>query len=466
MQAVSGGVGGDGALKAWSAGTPDWAAAGFPGPGTAQHTAIRKVIRDDVLVTTGNGSELGRRIEWTGSIWAQRRGWITPDIDLTGVADATAGINAALTAASTRPGSCVYLPEGIIRVGTSGVAGPASIFTVPPAVTLVGPERGFRLGHRHFSPLAQAGALLKVYGTGKLFTQKYDSTVGNIEIYYPDQVTTIGGAITAPAVYDWTFYVAADEHGTTTFNITPINPYRFYYCSAGGAKISDVLGYPLSVGIHLARCPAVVKANNISFYPANDSSQDPSLLVWTHANARAWLIDGAEGYDISSISMGPYNVGIQFVDEDGDAFKGCYGRIEGADIEATNICVHVPQPTGLVEIGGKFSDCIFVPELAVGNALLVADNFTPADHRQNPGLWFSQCSIHSGTSGSDRAVWLQSTSHAIVSWVNSPWHSFLNEGLRNDSATASAYMSRIAIPTGSTRTAGTGAISDVDQITT
>ena len=51
MQAVSGGVGGDGALKAWSAGTADWAAAGFPGPGTALYTAVRKVIRDDVIVT-------------------------------------------------------------------------------------------------------------------------------------------------------------------------------------------------------------------------------------------------------------------------------------------------------------------------------------------------------------------------------------------------------------------------------
>jgi hypothetical protein len=113
MQAVSGGVGGDGTLKAWSSGTADWAAAGFPGPGTALYTAVRKVIRDDVLVTAGNGTELGRRIEWTGSIWAQRRFWITPDVDLTGTVDASTAINAAL---ASRAGACVYLPEGSIRI--------------------------------------------------------------------------------------------------------------------------------------------------------------------------------------------------------------------------------------------------------------------------------------------------------------------------------------------------------------
>ncbi len=42
MQAVSSGVGGDGALKSWAADTKDFAAAGFPGPGTAAHVAIAK----------------------------------------------------------------------------------------------------------------------------------------------------------------------------------------------------------------------------------------------------------------------------------------------------------------------------------------------------------------------------------------------------------------------------------------
>jgi hypothetical protein len=113
MQAVSGGVGGDGTLKAWSAGTPDWAAAGFPGPGTALYTAVRKVIRDDVLVTAGNGTELGRKIEWDGAAWVQKRGWIQPTVDVTGSASGHVNINAAL---ASRDGACVELPEGTIKI--------------------------------------------------------------------------------------------------------------------------------------------------------------------------------------------------------------------------------------------------------------------------------------------------------------------------------------------------------------
>src|SRR5688572_1586776 len=99
MQAVSSGVGGDGALKSWSSPTPDFAASGFPGPGTALYPAIAKVVRDDLLLTTGPGTGAGDRPEWNGSIWVKRRGWITPDVDLTGAVDAAATIQATYDAA-------------------------------------------------------------------------------------------------------------------------------------------------------------------------------------------------------------------------------------------------------------------------------------------------------------------------------------------------------------------------------
>jgi hypothetical protein len=58
MQAVSGGVGGDGALKSWSASSADWAAAGFPGPGTALYVAVQRVVRIAPIAAPGATTQL------------------------------------------------------------------------------------------------------------------------------------------------------------------------------------------------------------------------------------------------------------------------------------------------------------------------------------------------------------------------------------------------------------------------
>ncbi len=63
----------------------------------------------------GRGSQAGDRIMWDGAAWVKRRFWITPDIDLTGVTDATAAINAAL---ASRAGACVYIPDGIVKIAS------------------------------------------------------------------------------------------------------------------------------------------------------------------------------------------------------------------------------------------------------------------------------------------------------------------------------------------------------------
>jgi hypothetical protein len=434
----------DGLLKSWNALTPDFAAVGFPGPGTAQHVAIAKWSQDDLLLTTGSGATTGDKPEWNGSTWVKKRNWIT--INPSDSTDRQAEVQAAL---NSRVGVCVELVDGPYRFD-SGI-------TVQPGAAFIGRSRGMAIGHRHFAPQDNTGSLLKVYGTGKFITAKYDSHVGDIEIYYPNQVTSG----TSPVVHDWTLYVAANEHGTTFENITAINPYKFLYCSAGGMHAEKMIGFPLNIGVHLARCPDVIRLRDFHLHPANNSSMAQSLIDHVHATGRAVLIDGAEGYDITGLFAHSYNVGYQFVDEDGDG-EACYGRVSGGGIEGVNICVHVPQPTTLVAIGGKFHQVGLVPEIGASHhAVLCADNFTPSDHRRNPRLHFTDCSIHSGGGGTDRAVWVQSNSHAQVSFTDSVFHTFLNEGARNDSTVGGTItLDNVTMPRASIRTGGTGIVFD------
>jgi hypothetical protein len=226
MQAVSGGGGGDGALYSWSAGAADWAAAGFPGPGTALYTAVQKVLRDD-LAGVGAGTEAGQKLEWDGAAWFNRRGWITPGIDLTGAVDATATILAAL---NSRVGACVELPDGIIRMD-SGI-------TIPTGRTLTGQPRGNRIGHREFSSQTNVGTLIRAYGTGVLFTMAGagNVTVTDLEIWYPNQEIDA-----TPDVYDWTFSVPANAHFCTFQNLSVLNPYKLLSAQgANGLTIDNV----------------------------------------------------------------------------------------------------------------------------------------------------------------------------------------------------------------------------------
>lgn len=95
-------------------GRPDFL--GGPGdglnqPGSGEGGRVVRA-RSDGKLEYYAGDEVGQKLEWTGSVWIKKRGWITPDVDLTGAADATTAINSAL---ASRAGACVNLPEGLIR---------------------------------------------------------------------------------------------------------------------------------------------------------------------------------------------------------------------------------------------------------------------------------------------------------------------------------------------------------------
>src|SRR6185503_17797518 len=192
----------DGQLYSWLSGTRDFGGSGFPGPGSAQHVAVQRAVRDQVMVSTGNGTEKGQRIEWNGSTWVKRRNWITADVDLSGAGDSDTALRAELTAASARPGSVVYVPDGRVKLSH------ATKITIPPGVTLAGSPQGMRSGPFQVGGYNNVGTQFEIPalnntpgGTarGDLFELGVQSRIADCGFYYPHQNVN-----STPVAYGWT----------------------------------------------------------------------------------------------------------------------------------------------------------------------------------------------------------------------------------------------------------------------
>lgn len=443
MQAVSSGVGGDGALKSWPSPTPDFGASGFPGPGTAAHTAIAKVIRDDLLVTTGAGSGAGDRVEWNGTAWEKRRGWITPSIDLTGVVDAKAAIEAA---AAQRPGACIYIPDGVVKL--------SSPLTLPAGCTLTGEDRGMRAGHRVFVTPYPVGTRFDIHHTGKAFILTNQETACfDFEVYYPNQQINA-----TPDVYDYTFDVTGI--GCEISNITCINPYQFIKVAANGARLDNLYAFPLATGLYLARCPDVVRSTNIHFNPIANHESGATLLAWVQANQSAFVIDGPEAANFTNCFAYGGGVGIRCVDADADGFKGASANFVGGGLDLFGACVRVDPAHGLSLTGLNVSACSFVTTQG-GNGVLFLDTDVPASDVEKPGVWLSQVHGNAAGTGMARMIWMPSDSYGHCFMSEGVVLNVTNEVARGDGSHSNIVRLRdVGSQSGDTRTAGT--VSDLN----
>ncbi|HEU4544341.1 MAG TPA: glycosyl hydrolase family 28-related protein [Jiangellaceae bacterium] len=401
----------------------------------------------------GAASDAGDTPQWNGSTWVPRRGWITPDIDLTGVTDATAAIQAAL---NERVGACVYLPDGVIRMN-SGV-------TVPKGVTLTGPERGLAMSHL-LAGTTTTGALINMYGTGKLFTMEGSSAVYNFEIYYPNQDPTAA----SPTVHDWTFYIGANEFGASVGNITAINPYQLYYNNAAGGVLENFWGLPISAGIRTGRNADIVRFRKVHF--GNVEPNNPlgsNQRNWIQANGIAFEIDGSEQFHFDDCFAYGYHEGIVFRDRDADGFKGAYGEWVGGGLDIMNTCVKVAEPNGLTLRGFKISNCSLVGRTA-GIVFYFLDTTAATNQDQRPTIYASNVSVHGEH---ERTIWVRDqggggTSYGNIFVQNSSFQGYTQQGALVDGAQGYAKLDGVAMPGGTTRTSdsgGTGLITDINQV--
>jgi hypothetical protein len=397
------------------------------------------------------GVEAGDRLEWTGSIWIKRRGWITLDVDTTGASDsttiATSVANVRSTFTSARPGQYLAWPDGITYISD----GSNNIFTVPANVSTGGLRE---LGHSRasfFGSTEPNGTKLMITGTGRVFSTRPNSVVRDIEAVYPEQVTT-----GTPTVYDYFIYAGTNNHNPTIERILATNPYRLIYLACDGGKIDRINGYPLSRGIVLGRCADTVRINDIHFNPNTDPYSgllSNDIKAWVDANGRAFVLDGPEEFMMSNCFATRYEKGLAFHDEDGDGFRGVYGECTNLGIDLADQCIAIMEPNGLTLRGLSLSNAGLVPNGSTAIGVKFADTSAPASDDQRPAIYMTN--VKFWASSISRAVWIVSGSYGICSYVGGSVRGNVNAAVTNASANGTASMDRVFVANGATRTSGT-----------
>lgn len=416
---------------------------------TVQDTDTSGVTADSTVLAGDLDAEEGTHPYKGVTAWQQRRGWIIPDADNTGVADATAEFNRCSLVAygsGSRTG-CVYYPEGRYRVDGA--------LTAQYGVTHTGPERGLSSGHRIFNDgagLQQTGALFLARGVGKLFTLKHQARVMNLEIYYPDQVVNA-----TPAAYGYTFYIGANEPGCYVGNITCTNPYKFLYANSV-ATIDNIYGFPLSEGIHLARVADPMRTANVNFNYSVSYDIGATLLAWVAANGRAFPVEQAEEFNFTDCFAIGYLIGLDFKVEATPDGSGSYGSWKGGGFDATKYCIVVNATTSLSGAGLKVVGASFVPTGGGGgNAVICQDTVNSSSP---PVIHLLGCSVHGVH---DRTVWVKSTSTAFVQATGGTWEGATNQATLNDSTVGGMVdLDRVRMPAAASRTGGAGFTRDRD----
>lgn len=345
---------------------------------------------------------------------------LTHGADKTGVADCTAAFQAAIDAAN--PGGVVFVPPGIYRLNLTS----PTTLTLKPGVTITGPERGMKQGNQIFpGTLTKDGAMLHVYGTGKLFTMQQQSHAANLCIYYPAQQTNA-----TPDVYDYAFYMGTNMHGCSLTNITAINPYRFAYVNIGGCLIQNVIAGPLSRGITLARVADVARIHNVQFNVGINGNNGATLLAWVQANLTMFMVDGAEEFNFTDCFGVIGNIGLGFNDEDADNFPS-YGAWKGGGLDFLNACVIVQDGMALSTL--RMSGVSMVPT-STGDAIKMQDAEATPTHK--PTVFLDGFDIHGAHS---RAFWLDSNSNGRIVATKGTITGTVNQIALADKAVTTGY---------------------------
>ena len=403
-------------------------------------------IRPDAAADEDGQSIVRERRDGTGPwAWIKKRNWIKPALDLTGGVSAKTEIRNRLAAA--RPGACMEIPDGIIRVGSNGSVLTDDIFVIPPGVTVTCAPRGQSYGHRVFNGQANNGTLFKVYDKGKLFKLSWGASFYNATVYYPEQNNN-----SAPNVYGYTFHCAG--HSNNVANVTAINPYQFILCDAPGPNLEKISGQPLARGITLGRVGDVARLTDINFTQANLATSEggatgATLNAWVQANATALLVDGPEEFCLSKFFAYGYNVGVYFLDEDADGFRGVYGSWSQGGLDLVNAGILVGEPNGLTIRAFKVSNVGLIPNGALANAILFVDTHVAASNDQRPAVMINNSSVWNTHS---RLGYMTSGSYGHLAVTGLTVRGTQNGIFRNESTNATIEIDHLGADSDVTRT--------------
>lgn len=275
-----------------------------------------------------------------------------------GQTDDTGALQTALDAAEKKGALC-FLPAGHYRIDGSLV--------VPPGVTLAGASGG--VPHSR-TPI---GTVLLAYGgrgnaEGEpLITLKYNATVRNLVIHYPEQ--------TFPdiAPYPWT--IRGDGMLCQVTDVVLTNPYQaldFGTHSCELHTVRNVFGQPLKTGVFIDQCYDIGRLENVHFNPnfwtlmtlapGFPKNQAQELFRWLSQNLVGFKIGRTDWQYITNCFVIFPLIGFHF-DDFGHGPGNADITQSGADICAMAVRVDQTQEHAGVQISnGQFMSTLLVGE--------------------------------------------------------------------------------------------------------
>ena len=275
-----------------------------------------------------------------------------------GQTDDTGALQTALDAAEKKGALC-FLPAGHYRIDGSLV--------VPPGVTLAGASGG--VPHSR-TPI---GTVLLAYGgrgnaeDEPLITLKYNATVRNLVIHYPEQ--------TFPdiAPYPWT--IRGDGMLCQVIDVVLTNPYQaldFGTHSCELHTVRNVFGQPLKTGVFIDQCYDIGRLENVHFNPnfwtlmtlapGFPKNQAQELFRWLSQNLVGFKIGRTDWQYITNCFVIFPLIGFHF-DDFGHGPGNADITQSGADICAMAVRVDQTQEHAGVQISnGQFMSTLLVGE--------------------------------------------------------------------------------------------------------
>lgn len=427
-------------------------------PGVAYDGALARAASGvySPYLSTEAGEHLEGVAAGSGFSWQKRRGWVTFDGDTTGLVSCVTAINAA--SAALRPGQCLFIPDGKYLVDGR--------ITTQANTTLVGTERDHRLSSFLFDGSTDhGGAMFLVTHTNDVaFRFGYASAIGDIEVLYPNQNFNA-----APAVYPATFHAEANKHGTALFNVLALNPYDLLRVGdltdprdANSIRVDNIYAYPLHRGITLGRVADVARITNVHFNPNLHYNFGATLKASVKANASAFVVDGAEEFFFSGCFALGYKYGIEFLDEDGDGFRGSYGTWIGGGLDQMGAaCVRVSQPTGLSSRGFDMIGAGLIGSTSSSFVVHGASTHVPGSADERPRIGIVGRAAWNNFS---RVAYLESQCHADITIEKLQCNATItNEGMRVDTgSTGTITFDLVGMPSGTQRADdGHGSVKDL-----
>ena len=282
-------------------------------------------------------------------------------IDPTGVADSTAGIQAALDDCEKRGGGTVFLPAGQYRITKQ--------IRIPSYTVLRGDWQHPDFGNEYGTVILADVKSSDEMADGTILLGSSGGAYG-LTVYYPDQ------SIDNVKPYPFTFYFNPNKsgkgwHAATVKNCTVINAYRGVGATPVGESgheqmtIENFYGTCLDIGVGIASSSDVGTCTNITISPKYWSEyaaarQLPAVdtakvAAYTKANAVGMRLADVEWTEYIHVTITDCKTGIWIVHSDRIGFAGSFYDTVVTNCGTAVIAEHLDQ-----RWGAQFSNCYLV----------------------------------------------------------------------------------------------------------